>query len=261
MHSLLKEIVAEKEKEVAELKKGPAPFSRPADWTARRNFSQAISRPGRINLIAEIKFASPSAGGIREKSDPAAIARTYEQAGAAAISLLTDQKFFGGDLAFLPPVKKAVQLPVLRKDFILDEIQVEQSLAAGADAILLIARILPQKKLRDLLRMAQEAGLDALTEIHDRVDLEKALNCGAGIIGINNRNLDNFRISLQNTLDLAPHIPRECIKVSESGIHDPEDIQFLRAGGIQAVLIGTAIMKSGEILGKARELVLAGIER
>ena len=214
--------------------------------------------PGRIGLIAEIKFASPSAGVIREKMDPCAIGRIYEDAGAAAVSLLTDNRFFGGDLDELPRLKKAVSLPILRKDFIIDEIQVRESLLYGADAILLIARILSREQLKELLVLCKELGLAPLTEVHDPHDLEKAIDCGAEIIGINNRNLDTFEVDLQTTLDLAPRVPEKCIIVSESGIFDKEDIRWLRRSGIQAVLVGTSIMKSKDMARKIKELVDAG---
>lgn len=258
MHSKLVEIIAEKEREVQELKKQTDPFPQNSDLPLRRDFKKAISRPGKINLIAEIKFASPSAGIIREKIDPIKIGRIYEQAGAAAISLLTDQKFFGGDLKQLPLLKSAVSLPVLRKDFIIDEIQVKESERMGADAVLLIARILSESKLRSLLDLSRRLGMDALVEVHDREDLEKSRAGGAKIIGINNRDLDTFKVDLRTTLALAPHIPEGCIKVSESGITNKEDIDLLIERGIQAVLVGTSLIKSENLLGKTKELIEAG---
>jgi indole-3-glycerol phosphate synthase len=254
MHSRLKQILAEKEREVESLKRKGLTRITGDRLPSVRDFKGALSAPGRINLIAEIKFASPSAGVIREKLDPLSVGRMYEEAGAAAISLLTDQKFFGGDLKNLPLLKKAIPLPILRKDFILDEIQIEESSLWGADAILLIARILTKEQLTKFLELCRTYGMVALTEIHDQDDLDKALECGAEIIGINNRDLDTFEISLDTTLELAPRIPKGRVKVSESGIHCGEDAHPLKQVGVQAILVGTSLMQSQDIKEKAREL-------
>jgi indole-3-glycerol phosphate synthase len=257
MHQKLKEIIAQKHKEVAKLKKEG--LSRPdINIPPLRNFKKAISLPGRINLISEIKFASPSAGTIRDTGNPTDIAITYEKAGAAAISFLTDKLFFNGDIKNLPIVKKAVSLPILRKDFIIDEIQVREALIYGADAILLIARILTESALRDLIQLAVELGLAPLTEVHDMNDLDLALKCGADIIGINNRDLDTFNVDISTTIRLAEKVPESCILVSESGITSGNDIRNLRSKGINAVLVGSALMSSGDPGEKVRELVEAG---
>jgi len=254
MHSRLKQILAEKEKEVERLKREGLTRKAEDPPPPVRHFKRALSAPGKINLIAEIKFASPSAGTIREDVDPLSVGRMYEEAGAAAISLLTDQKFFGGDLENLPLLKKAISLPILRKDFIVDEIQIEESSLWGADAILLIARVLTREQLVKFLELSRTFGMAALTEIHDQDDLKKALECGAEIIGINNRDLNTFKISLNTTLELAPRIPEGHIKVSESGINNGEDVQPLKQVGIQAILVGTSLMQSQDIGEKAREL-------
>ncbi len=258
MHSRLVKILDEKKREVAQLKKKGLPVESRAQGLEIRDFKSALSTRGRTDLIAEIKFASPSAGVIREKSDPLAIGRMYDEAGAAAISLLTDEKFFGGNLNNLPPLKQAVSLPILRKDFIIDEIQVTEALLFGADAILLIVRILSRQQLKDLLAGAGESGLAVLTEIHDRADLETAVDCGAEIIGINNRDLDTFEVDIKTTLEIAPLIPENYIVVSESGISTGEDIGRVKTCGVQAVLVGTSIMKSDDPAEKVRELVEAG---
>lgn len=259
MPNLLAEIFSEKQKEVTLLRdtwrsvdrerKPPFPI---------RDFKGAISTPGQINLIAEIKFASPSAGIIREGVDPLTVGRTYEEAGASAISLVTDKRFFGGDLENLPRLKKSVHLPILRKDFIIDEIQVKESFLYGADAVLLIARILPRQQLKELLLVCHALALAPLTEVHDRHDLEKAIDCGADIIGINNRNLETLKVDPRTTIELAPLVPDRAIAVSESGIDNRRDIQLLKRSGVQAVLVGTSIMKSGDVARKTRELVHAG---
>jgi indole-3-glycerol phosphate synthase len=257
MHNRLKEILEHKRSEVEDLRKRGLPEKRDENLPLPRDFKAAVATPGKIRLIAEIKFASPSAGVIHEKVDPCTVGRIYEDAGAGAISLLTDNRFFGGSLEELPRLKKAVSLPILRKDFIIDPIQVRESFLHEADAILLIARILSKAQLKELLTLSEESGLASLTEVHDPHDLEKAVDCGAKIIGINNRNLDTFEVDLQTTLDLAPRVPRQCIIISESGISHPEDIRWLKKSGIQAVLVGTSIMKSSDIGGKIKELALA----
>ncbi len=258
LHSRLVEILAEKQREVAKLKKSGIPLNGDNDLSHSNNFAGAISVPNRIGLIAEIKFASPSAGTIRKKADPISIGRVYEGAGAAAVSLLTDKRFFGGELDQLPRLKRAISLPILRKDFIIDAIQVRESFLFGADAILLITRILSQGQLKDLLAAALEFGLASLTEVHDRDDLEKAVECGAQIIGINNRDLDTFKVDIKTTLDLAPLVPKSCVLISESGIASKGDIQHLNGTGVNAVLVGTSLMKSNNLLAKTRELANAG---
>ena len=260
MHTRMNEILGHKQREVKNLRKRGLTTHRKNDLPPIRDFKTAISMPGRIGLIAEIKFASPSVGVIREKMDPCIICRIYEEAGAAAVSLLTDNRFFGGNLDDLPRLKKAISLPILRKDFIIDEIQVRESLSYGADAVLLIARILSKEQLKELIVLCKELGLTPLTEVHDCHDLEKAVDCGAEIIGINNRNLETFEVNLHSTLDLVPLVPKKCIIISESGIFDKEDIQLLRRSGIQAVLVGTSIMESKDMAGKTRELVDAGAQ-
>lgn len=254
MHANLALILAEKRKEVDILKN--------RNWSTHggnnvppiRDFKGVISVPDRISLIAEIKFASPSAGIICKKTDPVTIGKIYEKAGAAAISLLTDKKFFGGDLNHLSRLKKAISLPVLRKDFIIDEVQVRESFLGGADATLLIARILSHRQLKDLRDICHDLGMAALVEVHDRQDIEKAVACGADIVGINNRDLNTFNVSLETTLKLAPLVPEGHIIVSESGVKNKGDLQLLKQAGIQAVLVGTSLMKSKDIGKKAREL-------
>jgi indole-3-glycerol phosphate synthase len=259
MHKRLAEIIAEKKNEVVRLKK-TMPAEIDGNLPPLRDFKAAVSAPGRINLIAEIKFASPSAGAIRPVTNPVSIGRIYEGAGAAAISLLTDKRFFRGDLNHLPHLKKALALPILRKDFIIDEVQVRQAFAYGADAILLIARILTTQQLAELIAVCRELGLAPLTEVHDRHDLAKALDCGAEIIGINNRDLDSFTVDIKTTVELAPLVPADRVIVSESGLANEADIQSLRHTGVRAVLVGSALMGSDDPAGKTSEIVKAGME-
>jgi indole-3-glycerol phosphate synthase len=259
VNSLLEQIVEHKRREVARLKREGLPPE--GEKVSRYDFCKAISIPGRVSVIAEIKFASPSAGTIREQSDPRAIARLYEEIGAAAVSLITDARFFRGNPNHLPLLKHSISLPVLRKDFIIDEVQVLESARLGADAVLLIARLLSEGQLRDLLSLCRGLQLEPLTEVHDRVDLEKAVACGAGIIGINNRDLDTFKVDLATTVELAPLVAATHVVVSESGVKSGEDIHYLRGFGVDAVLVGTSLMGSEDVAGTLRDLVETGRKR
>ena len=258
MHKRLKDILTHKRLEVQRLKQSGIKVSGSGDIPTVRNFQDAISAPGKVNLIAEIKFASPSAGKIREAEDSIELAKAYEENGAAAISHLTERHLFDGDISQLPLIKKAVGVPVLRKDFIIDQVQVTESVLYGADAILLITTILSDEQLRSLFEMSKDLGLCALVEVHDEVDLERALNCGAELIGINNRDLDTFEVRLSTTIRLAPLVPEHCTVVSESGINNAEDVKMLLDAGVNAVLVGTSIMKAGDVAEKVKELVTAG---
>ena len=261
MNSLLAEIVVEKRKEIERIREKEISINRGTSIPPIRDFKAAISRPDTINLIAEIKFASPSAGTIHEVEDPVTIGRLYEEAGAAAISLLTDTRFFRGNLSYLPPLKRATSVPIVRKDFIVEEIKVRESFLWGADAILLIAHILSRQELKGFLGMCQGLGMAALTEVHDQDDLNKALGCGADIIGINNRDLDTFVVEPATTLRLAPLVPGGHIIVSESGITNGNDLRALKEAGVHAILVGTALMKSKDIGKKAQGLAGAAQQR
>ena len=220
---------------------------RAADMPPARDFTAAVGRRGEINVIAEVKKASPSAGVIRADFDPVAIATTYERHGAAAISVLTDVEYFQGSLAYLTAVRAAVGVPVLRKDFVLDRYQLLDARCAGADAALLIAECLPGDELATLQRQATELGLHTLVELHDAHELPRVLACGAKVIGINNRDLRAFTTRLEQTLDLLPHIPPDRVVVSESGIRTHADLVRLGAAGARAVLVGESLMRSPDI--------------
>jgi indole-3-glycerol phosphate synthase len=207
-----------------------------------RPFAEALSRPGRVNVIAEHKRRSPSRGAIREDLLPADVARRYEAAGAAAISVLTDEPFFGGRLEHLVEARAAVSLPVLRKDFILDPWQVWEGRAAGADAALLIVAALTDADLAGLLAVTREAGVDALVEVHDRDELDRALSAGSRIVGVNNRDLRTLAVSLETSLALAASIPEDVVAVAESGIRAGADVRRLRDAGFDAVLVGEHLM-------------------
>lgn len=210
-----------------------------------RDFAGAISSD-EISIIAEIKKASPSAGIFREDLDPAELARKYESGGAAAISVITDFRFFMGRLDHLDVVRSASALPLLRKEFIIDEYQIIESRVHGADAILLIVAVLERAKLKDFIGVCADLGMDALVETHEEREIELALDCGAEVVGINNRDLKTFRVSLETTKRLRSLLPEGKIIVSESGIRSPEDIQELKSIGVNAVLIGERLVRSDD---------------
>ena len=207
-------------------------------------------------IIAEIKKASPSKGVLAGHFDPASIARMYSNGGAAALSVLTDREFFQGGLGDLEAARVAVILPVLRKDFTLDEFHVIEAAAHGADSILLIAALLEEKEMRNLRELAARYKMSALVEVHDGSELESALDSGAEIVGVNNRNLHTFEVTLETSLQLAEKIPTNVVKVSESGIHSRVDVARLAAAGFQAFLVGEHLMKSPDAAAALRELRL-----
>ena len=222
-------------------------IERTASPVKNRGFKAAISRGNRINLIAELKKASPSHGVIRHDYDPEAIARIYKKSGAAALSVLTEDKYFQGSLDHLKAVRQAVDLPILRKDFIISEYQIYETAIAGADAVLLIAAALDRGMLKALFHEAKSLGMDAIIEVHDQRDLDKAPGIEAEISGINNRDLRTLEIHRNITRELAGKIPPGKIIVSESGIRDPEDVQSLASTGVKAVLIGAVFMEADDI--------------
>jgi indole-3-glycerol phosphate synthase len=244
----LEEILAAKRDEIERLKPRAAELDRQARArTDFRGFRAAIeSSDETIAVIAEIKKASPSAGVMAESFEPIEIAKKYEQAGANAISVLTDTKFFQGNLEDLRNVRGAVSLPLLRKDFIWDRVQIAESAANGADAILLIVAALTQDQLLRMLKAAQEYRLDALVEVHSVDELQRALEAGAEMIGINNRDLTTFNIDVAVTEKLCRDVPDEIVLVSESGIKTPADVARAKACGVDAILVGEALMR-GEI--------------
>lgn len=224
-----------------------------ANRTARRDFAGALS----VNapaVIAEVKKASPSKGLLSSDFDPVRIAQAYTHGGGAALSVLTDERFFQGSLADLIAARGAVPVPVLRKDFTLEPFHVYEAAAHGADAILLIAALLDATQLRDLRELAESLGLAALVEIHDEEELCPAMDSGARIIGVNNRDLRTFQVRLETSLELAERIPARIIKVSESGIHSHLDVTKLQGAGYSAFLVGEHLMKSGDPAQALREL-------
>lgn len=240
---ILDTIVARKHEEVALLKKeGIRPPETPIDDS--RGFMQALVDTPGVSIIAEVKKASPSKGVIRPDFDPLQTAVNYQEGGANAISVLTDVDFFQGSIDYIPQIRNRVTLPVLRKEFIIDPIQIEEAAAYGADAILLIAAILETTQLQEFRLQAEEAGMDVLVEVHNELELEKSMAAASRLIGINNRNLNDFSVDIDTTFRLQQEIPADIPVVSESGISSRDDILRLKKAGIAAALIGESLMRS-----------------
>ena len=216
-------------------------------------FASAISRPG-INVIAEIKSASPSAGSIIENPDVEAIAADYQRGGAAAVSIVTEPEFFRGSSAWLARAKSASGLPAIMKDFIIDERQLLHGIAAGANAILLLASLLDAKQIRAFIALLDQFGCDALVEVHDEAELERAIGGGAKLIGVNNRNLRDFSVDLGTSERLAALMPAETIKVAESGIKTRHDVERLRNAGFNAFLVGESLLRQEDRAAAVRAL-------
>jgi indole-3-glycerol phosphate synthase len=257
MGTVLDRIVESKKREV-ERAKADVPLGelerRLAQAPAIRDFRLALEQPGGVNVIAEVKKASPSGGVLRDDFDPVEIALVYETYGAAAISVLTDEPFFQGCLAYLSAVRKAARLPVLRKDFIIDPYQIVEARVAGADAVLLIAEILDDRQLPSLLQETDRLGMHALVELFDPIHLDRVIAAGAELIGINNRDLRTFVTRLEQTLELAPRVPKDRVLVSESGIRSRADVLRLHEAGVRAILVGESLMRAGDIGAKLHEL-------
>lgn len=256
---ILETIVTRKRREIHALRER----SDLEDWSevarqapAPPDFEAALRKPGRIRIIAEIKKASPSAGVLRADFDPAALARSYANAGADAISVLTDRDFFQGSIEDLATVQKTVPLPLLRKDFLLDAVQVHEAKLAGASAVLFIAECLSARELRDLVAIAKGVGLATLVELYDPQNLTAVIDSGTTIIGVNNRNLRTFHTDLRHTLDLVDRIPKDCVLVSESGIRTRADVDRLASAGVHAILVGESLLRSADPGEKLAELVV-----
>lgn len=246
--SILAKILAAKVQEVdaARARRPLAELARAAGQApAPRSLEAALRRPpgAPVRVIAEIKRASPSAGPIRPGADPAEIGQMYQRAGASAISVLTDERFFDGRLAFLGAVRAVTSVPLLRKDFLVDAYQVIEARAAGADAVLLIVAALDDARLAELLAVAREQGMDALVEVHDAAEAERAVRAGARIIGVNHRNLADFSMDMGLTGRLRDRVPEDAVLVGESGIRTAEDVRALGAAGAHAVLVGEQLMR------------------
>jgi len=255
---MLDKIIAEKRKEVAQRKRS-LPLSilkeRIAQIRAPLDFTAALSGDS-TRLIAEVKRASPSRGVLCPDFDPVALAKSYAQAGAAAISVLTETNYFQGSIDHLVAIREAVNLPLLRKDFIFDPYQIYESRTYGADALLLIVAILSQEQLKELLSLGSSLGLSCLVEVHNESEVERALSSSAKIIGINNRDLATFAVDINTTHRLRPLIPKERIVVSESGVSRREDVEKLKEWGVNAVLVGEALITADDIPARMKELIL-----
>jgi len=263
--TVLEKIIAVKRQEVAALKKTGlevvkskfAGFERCKRRSLQKALAQCSPQPPRPNIIAEIKRASPSAGLLQDDFDPLVLAKEYQSGGAAAISVVTDSPFFQGSLDWLMQVRPLVNLPILRKEFIVDPIQIEESRIAGADAILLIASVLSESELKEFQVLAAEFDLECLIEVRDIEDAEKVCAVGAPLVGINNRDLGDFSIDLNTSINLLKHLPETSLVVSESGIETAADIKKLQVVGINAFLIGTSLVKAGADRRKLLEELLS----
>lgn len=255
MHKILSTILEIKKRRIKVLEKNKdALASLVKKAPGVRSFKKAITKKGKIALIAEIKQASPSAGVLRKNFSHLEIARVYKKAKVDAISVVTEEDFFLGKVNYIEEIRKDISLPILRKDFIIDKIQILESRAVGADALLLIMGILSEEKLKILHDYAKELGMDVLVEVHTEKELKKVLNAGIDIIGINNRNLHTLTVSLDISKKLLPFLPKQVIKVSESGINNFKDVLLLKGLGANAMLIGSSFMKAKNIAAKIKEL-------
>ncbi|MGI9276114.1 MAG: indole-3-glycerol phosphate synthase TrpC [Endozoicomonas sp.] len=250
--TILNKIVLRKQEEIAERQRSLSfneAVARSRDLAPARGFAARLkqqSAAGKAAIIAEIKKASPSKGVIREDFQPAAIAGSYEKAGASCLSVLTDKDFFQGAEAYLQQARNACSLPVLRKDFMIDPWQIHESRITGADCILLIVSCLSDGQLQDLSRLALELGMDVLVEVHDADELQRALPLEGTLLGINNRNLHTFEVSLENTFSLLPMIPEDRGVITESGIHRSDDVEVMIAKGVHSFLVGEAFMRQDD---------------
>lgn len=226
-----------------------------ASAPAVRDFAGSLRRHHPMGLIAEVKRASPSAGLIRADFCATQIAKTYEQSGAACISVLTDEKYFQGHLDYLRQIRQVVEIPVMRKEFILDPYQILEARTAGADCVLLIAECLDDAQLRDLYQLARELGMQALIELHDAENLERVMRLDPVMVGVNNRDLKVMKTNLNHCIELRSRVPNDVLFVGESGIHSRADVEQLMAGGVHAMLVGETLMKSPDIGSKVGALL------
>lgn len=250
MPDILEQILNTKRRELEEsrLRQSLAELQRAVENAPPpRDFFSPLAAPGPVRLIAEIKRASPSRGLIRQDFDPAELARVYESHGATCLSVLTDGPFFQGSLEHLAAVRQAVELPLLRKDFIIDTFQLYEARAAGADAVLLIAECLDDCRLRKLHNEALELGMTPLVELYEPENMQRVLDAGATLIGINNRNLRTFETDLEHTLRLAERVPEHCVLVAESGIRTRDDVARLAAAGVSAMLVGESLLLQADV--------------
>jgi len=255
MHKVLSLILETKKKRVEVLKKNKEGFLSLIKKAPQPNsFKKAIKREGKISLIAEVKQASPSSGILRKDFSHIEIARLFAKAKVSAISVLTEEDFFLGKINYIEDIRKEVDIPILRKDFIFDEVQILEARAVGADAIILIMGILDEEKLKKLYTFSKDLGMDVLVEVHTEKELKKVLKIGVDIIGINSRNLHTLKVNLERSKSLLPFIPEDVVKVSESGINSLKDVLLLKGAGAEAVLVGESLIRAENIEEKLAEL-------
>ncbi len=253
VHHKLGEIEAAKQRiPLAELESRLASVPAPLDFYSALTTG---SQQGRVSLIAEVKKASPSKGVIRDDFDPVSIARTYARSGAACISVLTDEHFFQGSLDYLVSIREAVSVPLLRKDFVLDEYQVVEARVAGADGVLLIAECLAPDRLLDLHRMIESLGMTALVELYDKKNIPAVLACQPRLVGVNNRDLNTFEIDLMHSIRVKQALPQGIAMVSESGIFTNRDVELMRDNSVDAILVGESLMRSEDIAAAVKSLI------
>jgi indole-3-glycerol phosphate synthase len=253
--SVLNQILATKRQEIDVLRPHSRSLRERAEQAAAaRPFAAALRAGNNVALIAEFKRRSPSAGWIRQQAQVAETIKAYSECGARAISVLTDEIFFGGSLSDLTTARATTSAPILRKDFVLEEVQLFEARAAGADAVLLIVRALDDVVLHDLLTIARGIGLDVLVETHDEFEIDRALSAGANVIGINNRDLSNFQVDLQLTARLLAKLPSEVLAIGESGVRTPADARALGAAGVDAVLVGETLMRASVLCDAVHDL-------
>ncbi|QEG21932.1 indole-3-glycerol phosphate synthase TrpC [Mariniblastus fucicola] len=258
MHSILKKIVDQKllEIEASYRNKSLDDIAKEA-WAVppARDFLEPLQRAGEMGLIAEVKKASPSKGVIREDFNPVEIAKAYASAGASCLSVLTDEHFFQGHRDFLVDVSNSVDLPVLRKDFVIDTWQVYDARAAGADAVLLIAECLDASRLFDLHALIEGLGMTALVELYDRANIDKVLACNPSLVGVNNRDLNTFEVNLEHSIEIRKSLPDDITFVSESGISTHSEVARLMQANVDAILVGESLMRSDDIAAATKRLL------
>ncbi len=255
MHKILSLILEAKKKRIEVLRKNQPAFEALVKKSQDPlSFKKAIKRQGKLSLIAEIKQASPVSGILRQDFSPVDIAKVYKKNKAHALSVLTEEDFFLGKINYIENIKKEINLPLLRKDFILERVQVLESRVVGADALILIMGILDEERVKDLYFFAKDLGMDVLVEVHTEKELKKVLKIGVDIIGVNNRNLHTFQVDIKRSEQLVPFIPEKVIRVSESGVNTVKDVLLLKGLGVDAVLIGEAFMRAESIEEKVKEL-------
>lgn len=253
---VLRKICETKRSEISSLRQRSedAFYAEIEQQSSPRGFKSALRARSEVALIAEVKKASPSAGIIRENFSPVELARAYEDGGARCLSVLTDREYFKGDVKYLKEARDAVHIPVLRKDFILDEYQILEARSVGADCVLLIVSALEDDRLAELRELAQELEMDTLVEVHNEHELETALSVGADLIGINNRDLHTFEVDLDTTVGLMPRLPDDVVCVAESGIRSRADVRRMKENGVDAVLVGESLMRADSVEEAAKEL-------